>query len=571
MKKSPAAAKAEKITAIFTDLDNTLWSGIIAEGQEPVLREDYYAFLKGLYAKGIQIFAVSKNEEADLEKAFRKLGVDKEMFTMVVANWDAKYLNIERLIRQANIRRETAVFIDDSPFERAEAEKALPEIHVLDENGWRAVLANEYVRGKKEQPASEIRERINRYRTAIAAHRGEHAEKESIEFLRSLGRELSIGEIPADNLDRFARLLVDTHRINFNPGKFGDYGKALDYLHQRINAGDRLYAVSTRESGVSLGLTGALVVDVKGNTASIVDGTFSCGILGRGFEGKSILALADILRKQGLERLDIFVTLTATNSRVKEILLALGFSEGRRISGKAGTKVVYSADLRAFRPRNDFGWIKVIAGPPEIKYTGHPFVISFFEENVLPLIGQGFGIVNLGSARGESIGHAEEKKRDEFYKLLHQRDVKYTKIDVEHYPEENNIVADAEDLPAVLQDESQDLVLAFELLEHARHFWNVVTEMVRICRTGGYILVSVPSFNYPKHEYPIDLWRIGPKTLKSFFPAEYFETIKFATEGQKNAPRRAIILVRKKKQFTKKFSMPNGGKTDWKTGLTVFL
>src|SRR3989344_6210236 len=105
-KKYKELLKADKIKAVITDLDNTLWSGILAEKQKLVLNKKYHEFLKSLYDKGIQIIIVSKNDESDVLDAFQKLKIDKNLFTLIVSNWDPKYLNIDRIIQQMNFRPE---------------------------------------------------------------------------------------------------------------------------------------------------------------------------------------------------------------------------------------------------------------------------------------------------------------------------------------------------------------------------------------------------------------------------------------------------------------------------------
>lgn len=64
---------AAKITACFIDLDNTLWQGIIAEGQTPRLYQERLKVLQQLSKLGIQLYVVSKNELTDVEAAFSKL------------------------------------------------------------------------------------------------------------------------------------------------------------------------------------------------------------------------------------------------------------------------------------------------------------------------------------------------------------------------------------------------------------------------------------------------------------------------------------------------------------------
>ncbi len=86
----------------------------------------------------------------------------------------------------------------------------------------------------------------------------------------------------------------------------------------------------------------------------------------------------------------------------------------------------------------------------------------------------------------------------------------------------------------------------------------------------GYIFISVSAFNYPKHEYPIYLWRIGPRTLSSFFPSKSFKILRLELEGNKEMPRRVMILVKKIKRFVPNYTAPKTGKTNWETGITLF-
>lgn len=558
--------KTDKIKTVITDLDNTLWSGILAEKQKLVLNKKYYEFLKTLYDKGIQIIAVSKNDESDVFDAFQKLKIDKNLFTLIVSNWDPKYLNIDRIIQQMNFRPETVIFVDDNPFERNEVKSKIAKIHCLDIEDWDILTDLPYIKIKQKESKSEIEERVNRFKTAFKASELRKEFKEDAEFLKSLKRELSIGQISCDNLDRFTQLLVVTHRLNFNPGKFQNYDEALDYLYDKINSRYKLYAISTREDNVSLGLTGALVVKIDEDKAIIENGTFSCGIIGRDFEQKSLLALIEQLKQVGIKELEIYITQSSTNKRVKEIFDELSF----KIIRKTEKQVIYKIDLLKYSSKKKYEWIKVLSTPPEMDYFGIPSVIDFFKEKVKPIIKKKFSIINLGSARGEVLGHLQKDIKEEFYKFVRDNNIKYTKLDIDYYLDENNVVGNAEDMQDVVKDESQDLIMAIELLEHTDHFWKAINEMIRVCKINGYLFITVPAYKYPKHEYPIDKWRIGPKTLRKFFPDSHFKIIEFETEGNKNTPRRCMILVQKLKSFSANYNIPDNGKTDWETGLTLF-
>jgi FkbH-like protein len=562
---------ADKITTIFLDLDETLWKGIIAEGQKPLLYEERYKLLKTLNNKGIQIYVVSKNDEKDVNKAFKDLGIDTDLFTWVIANWDPKFANIERLIHICKIRPETAIFIDDNTFELNETASKIDDLLILDANNFDFLLDIPAIKNKKEQVQSELEDRKNRYRTAIKTEfLKENFKGDDIEFYKKLKREISLGIVPVDNLDRATRLLVETHRLNFNPDKFINYDKALAYLHDRFNAGDLVYAVSTFEGEHSLGLTGVLIINIDDKLATITDGTFSCGIIGRGFESAAILEIIRILQSRNIYKLNINFTLTSTNVGTKDILTDLGFNEtSKKIDEQGRPKLVYTLDLKSYKDEGKYGWITVSDKQPVFDYVGHPYVIAFFEKYVKPKMTKGRSVINLGSARGEVFGHLQPSIREGFYKFIDDNDIKYIKIDIDYIPEEDNIVANADDLSKIIDDNSQDLVMAIELLEYTQKPWRVVNEMSRICKKGGYIFISVPSFGYAKHEYPIDLWRFGPKTLKSFFNNSSFEVEKLELEGDQKYPRRTMILIKKTKAGRLNVDLPKGN-TDIKRGLTIF-
>jgi len=57
-----------------------------------------------------------------------------------------------------------------------------------------------------------------------------------------------------------------------------------------------------------------------------------------------------------------------------------------------------------------------------------------------------------------------------------------------------------------IQDESHDIVISGQVLEHAEFFWVTVTEMVRVLKRGGFICIIVPR-GFTRHRYPVDCYR----------------------------------------------------------------
>ena len=72
------------------------------------------------------------------------------------------------------------------------------------------------------------------------------------------------------------------------------------------------------------------------------------------------------------------------------------------------------------------------------------------------------------------------------------------------YDAQPDVFADASHLP--FQDASMDTVIMLEVLEHLRHPQSALSEVARVVRPDGYVLLSMP-FLYPLHDAPHDYQR----------------------------------------------------------------
>lgn len=128
---------------IITDLDNTLWSGILGEdGVHDVsweLEEGNHVFalyqemLASLQDLGVLIGVASKNDPEMVNQALKRkdLVIDSNRIFPVEAHWREKSGSIGQILKSWNIGADSVVFIDDSPMELAEVERAFPEIECL--------------------------------------------------------------------------------------------------------------------------------------------------------------------------------------------------------------------------------------------------------------------------------------------------------------------------------------------------------------------------------------------------------------------------------------------------------
>jgi SAM-dependent methyltransferase len=78
-----------------------------------------------------------------------------------------------------------------------------------------------------------------------------------------------------------------------------------------------------------------------------------------------------------------------------------------------------------------------------------------------------------------------------------------------------DIVGRADDLP--FEDESFDVVVSTEMLEHDPFFWLSIPEMARVLKTDGYLLLTTRGIGFPYHEFPGDYWRFTEEAIRHLF------------------------------------------------------
>lgn len=103
------------------------------------------------------------------------------------------------------------------------------------------------------------------------------------------------------------------------------------------------------------------------------------------------------------------------------------------------------------------------------------------------------------------------------------------------YPDTNkrytslpDIFADACRLP--LADQSVDVILLLEVLEHIPDHAQALAEAFRALKPGGKLYLSVP-FLYPLHDTPFDFFRFTPYGLKHILSNQGFQVVEEIRHG----------------------------------------
>ncbi|MEO6359272.1 MAG: methyltransferase domain-containing protein [Sphingomicrobium sp.] len=98
------------------------------------------------------------------------------------------------------------------------------------------------------------------------------------------------------------------------------------------------------------------------------------------------------------------------------------------------------------------------------------------------------------------------------YRELFPADADYVGVDLEPGPGVDVVLTDVYRLP--FEDESVDLILCGQMLEHCAHFWRVFTEIARVLRPEGMAFVIAPSSG-PVHRFPVDCYRFYPDSYQA--------------------------------------------------------
>ncbi len=223
---------------LITDLDDTLWHGILGEVGASGLQWDlsshqqlhglYQILLQALADSGILIAVASKNEREAVKEALsrRDLRISPEALFPIEAHWEPKSRSVSRILKSWNIGADAVVFVDDSPHELEEVAAAYPEIHCLRfpqddlDQGIRLLheIRDLFAKSRTSQE-DLIRIQSVRNLTLFNDTLSAHA-SDTESFLESLDARIEIDFSSAANDGRALELVNKTNQFNLNGRRF---------------------------------------------------------------------------------------------------------------------------------------------------------------------------------------------------------------------------------------------------------------------------------------------------------------------------------------------------------------
>ena len=285
---------------IISDLDDTLWSGIVGEiGPDAItwdlaghshLHALYQKLLASLAETGTLIAVASKNDAAVVEKAFERkdLLLRPEQVFPIEVHWNAKSGSVGRILETWNIGADSVIFVDDSPMELAEVAAAHPGIECVlfpkdDYDACLAMMRHLRDRCGKERVSADDAVRLQSIRqgAAFREQASEGAAPES--FLQQIGAVITF-DVAAWSEPRVLELVNKTNQFNLNGRRYAE----ADWRKLAAEPGAFLAAVSYEDKFGPLGTIAVVAGRVAGSTLAVAAWVMSCRAFARRIEHQTL-------------------------------------------------------------------------------------------------------------------------------------------------------------------------------------------------------------------------------------------------------------------------------------------
>lgn len=312
---------APRAKVLVWDLDETLWSGVLAEdgvaGVTP--RPEAVEAIKTLDARGVLQSVASKNDPGEAARALQAFGL-ADYFLHPQVGWGPKSDAIARIATALDLSLDSFVFVDDQPFERAEVAAAHPAVRSLSHTEVAGLAAHAWF--QHPATAESGRRRALYQAEALRAEALGTAQTDYLAFLRASGMRARLSALGPESVERIYELSQRTNQLNFTGAKF-----TREEVERRARpAPDRLALVVGCED--RFGDYGVIAfADLNLATGEIEAFFMSCRVQRKRVEHAVFGFMAERLRAAGHAQFRVRHRPTERNGASRALLLDLGFTE----------------------------------------------------------------------------------------------------------------------------------------------------------------------------------------------------------------------------------------------------
>jgi FkbH-like protein len=321
------------LKGIITDLDDTLWAGILGEvGVSGVAWDlDHHAAQHGAYQQmlqsladsGVLVAVASKNDPGLVRSALERpdMLLRADSVFPIEAHWSPKSESVSRILRAWNVAADSVAFIDDSAMELAEVHNAHPTMQCrrfLEDPNQVAELVSELgdLFGKPFD-SEEDSLRLKSLRAAAELHSGNGGVESLQQVLASADGVLTIVPLRDPPDPRALELVNKTNQFNLNGRRFNEaewmqYLRSPDHWVWLASYSDRFGPLGK----ISV-LAGRFTADRELDLDTWV---LSCRAFGRRIEYAMLDALFE---RHAARRIHMRFQATERNSPIQELLSGL--------------------------------------------------------------------------------------------------------------------------------------------------------------------------------------------------------------------------------------------------------
>ena len=307
----------KSVKCMVWDLDNTLWQGTLAEGDQLILNQEIISLIRDLDTKGVLHSIASRN---DFEAAWAQLktfGIE-DLFLYPQIHWQTKSGSVRAIADALNLGLDSFYFIDDQAFEVEEVKTAHPQVRCCLVDELQHTLDSDQACFPK-QVSPESQQRRSLYATELRRLSEQaHYSGDNQAFLKSLNLELSIEPLKEQEIVRAQELTERTNQLNTT-----GYTYSVAQLKKLIASPNHWVMQSTlKDRFGDYGIVGLCIAEQSQQALIIRLFLLSCRVMNRSIAGPILQFLKNQADAQELKLQAEF----KSNDRNRQMLITYRFA-----------------------------------------------------------------------------------------------------------------------------------------------------------------------------------------------------------------------------------------------------
>ena len=268
------------VKLVIWDLDDTFWSGTLAEGEITPLPENQEIVIT-LAERGIMSSVCSKNNFDEAAARLTAMGV-WDYFIFPKIEFGPKGANIAAIIETAGLRAENVLFIDDNRLNLEEARQFAPGLMTADPTEiLPELLELKQLKGKDDRALTRLKQyknlevkAVERASTALGHE----------DFLRTCDITVTFDYEVERSFDRLVELANRTNQLNFTKQRL-ETPDSVAQMHDLLRTyGITAGLIRVADKYGDYGITGYFVLHRVQNKNELLHFVFSCRTMNMGVE-----------------------------------------------------------------------------------------------------------------------------------------------------------------------------------------------------------------------------------------------------------------------------------------------